>query len=207
MPAMPEMPDCSRPFASFRLRGVTRVESFVAGGLMLALAGVIAPVSGLPGKDEQVASIVALCKTLERASFRHFVDTGETATEFSGHDGEVAKYHRLSHSQGDPRWNGPYLDAPLSSDANPCGGEVWLYPDLRGGVASPGGGFDPKQSGRDSVTGAGQFVAFSGVPEDVASLVDRELDGTPGEYGWRSTGRCEYDRVTRTLSILVLELP
>lgn len=200
------MPASVRLPWSRRTSGVTRIETLFAAGLMLALAGVVAPVAGSPSKDDQVDSIVELCAKLERATFRHFVDTRETATEFSGHDGEIAAYHQLSRSQGDPRWSGPYLDEPLSDASHPCGGSVWVYPDLRGGVASPAGGFDPGQSGRDSVKGKGQFVAFSDVPEDVASLVDRELDGAPGIHGWRSTGRCEYDRVTKTLSVLLLEL-
>jgi len=200
------MPQSTDRSAFTSNRGVTRVEGLVACALMVALAGVVAPVANMPSKSEQVDSIVSLCKALERATFRHFVDTRETATEFGGHDGDVAAYHQLSHGQGDPRWNGPYLTSPLTDAANPCGGSVWLYPDLKGGVVSVGGGFDLTRGGRDSVSGRGQFVAFSDIPEDVASMVDRAIDGNSGAFGWRGNGRCEYDRVTRTLSVLVLQL-
>jgi hypothetical protein len=190
---------------SRRSRGVTRIEALVAGCLVLALAGVVAPVAGMRTPAEQSEAIVDLCHSLERATFRHYVDTRTTAAEFSTHGGDVESYHQLSHGRGNPRWSGPYLDSPLGPESNPCGGDVFLYPDLKGGIAHPQGGFDPTGSGSDTVSGRGQFVAFMQVPEDVAAAVDRELDRTRRGVAWSSTGRCEYDFESRTLCVLVLE--
>jgi hypothetical protein len=191
--------------SSRRLRGVTRIEALIAGGLLIALAGVVAPVAGMATPQQQTAAIVDLCRSLERATFRHYVDTRTTATEFSSHGGDVSGYHQLSHGRGNPRWNGPYLETPLGPESNPCGGEVFLYPDLHGGVAHVDGGFDPTARGTDTITSRGQFVAFTQVPESIAAVVDRELDRSGSGVAWSTTGRCEYDRASRTLSVLVLE--
>lgn len=191
---------------SNRRLGASRGELAIACGLLVALAGVVGPAGGKWTPQQKADQIVSATTSLERACFRHYADVRSTAIEFSGHDASVENYHELTHSLGHPRWTGPYIDEPLSSADNPCGGEVFLYGDLKGGVASPAGGFDPTRSGRDTVTDKGQFVAFTQVPEDVARLVEKSIDGNLDEFSWTTTGRCEYDARSQSLMVLLLQL-
>jgi type II secretory pathway pseudopilin PulG len=193
------------PAARARERGVTAPEALVAMLLLVMLAGVVVPATSLESRDEQAERIVELAKRLERAVFRHYVDVRDTATEFSLHGSEVEAYHELTHGRGRPRFAGPYLDRGLSREDNPCGGEVLLYPDLTGGVASPKGGFDPSGRGRDTAVGKGQFVAFTEISEDVARRVEVAIDGGIAGGAWRERGRVEYDSAKRHLMILLLE--
>ena len=193
------------PARTSRSRGVSATEILISVGILLALAGVVAP-STHRSPAEKAERIVRLTRDLERAVLRHYVDVRACATEFSTHDGAVEAYHELFHDRGHPRYAGPYLERPLSPSDNPCGGDVFVYPTLRGGVASPGGGFDPEGRGFDRVKVRGQFVAFTDVPEDVARRVDAAIDGESPGGAWRGMGRVEYSLEQRHLMILLLEL-
>ncbi len=195
------------PVENATTRGTSRVEFLFAGVLFLALAGIVGPTLIASSKSEQAESIVTYCQQLERACFRHYVDVRSTATEFSMHDASLVPYHGLTASNGDPRWSGPYLDHAVSRADNPCGGDVFVYPNLRGGAAHPSGAFCGATSHGKTAVDHGQFVAFTNVPEDVAREVEIALDGESEGNSWRTTGRCEYDAGSMSLMVLLLELP
>lgn len=174
-------------------RGVSRVEALLACGALVLLAGVVSPAIGGRSPAQQAAAIEDLTCSLRQAAYTHFLDTGKPAIEYSAHPAAASAYHQLSTSTGLPGWKGPYLQAPLASLQNPCGGEVFVYANLQGGAADPGGGFDLDGVGRDTVRLRGQFVAFTGVDASVARRVDQDLDRGRQTEDWRNSGCVEFD--------------
>lgn len=174
-------------------RGFTLVEFLIILSVAVLLLGVAVPVIGTQQDDAKAADIVKVCDSLKSGVSIHFKDTGQLATEYSGKSYKGSQYHELSLNQAETSWKGPYIDTPVSSHQNPFGGFIYLYENLDGGSAKPGGGFKLTGPHGPLTCGRGQFVGFSRIPEFVARLIDEAFDeGVPGD--WQTHGRVEWNR-------------
>lgn len=186
--------------------GVFFVKLVILSIVVLLFGLMAVPYYRAVSVDVEAREFAGEIAKLRTAVERHYADTGRLAREYSGKDFEGPSYHELSMRQDDVKnWRGPYLPKPLTAKLNPFGGFVYLYENLSGGAAAPGG-FRPDGLGGHVAEGAGQFVAFSQVPEQIAKAVDELIDtGIPGE--WRQNGRVEYDASSNggTLMVLLLQ--
>ena len=184
------------PHDTDRTPRADRHRGFGAAGAVLAIAGVVLlaglvlPALGSTHLDSRAARVLDVVKRLADAARSYHADTGDLATEYSGRAYQRDRYHELSKRQPIEGWRGPYLPRPLSRRDNPFGGFVYLYENLEG-AAARANGFLLEGEGAAKTSGAGQFVAFSRVPRDLAMQVDAALDdGVPGD--WDRHGRVEF---------------
>ncbi len=177
-------------------------------------AGIIVPLSvvvllvvvATPALEDMEASdraweIVQLAQRVEVAARRFTADVGYPPCERSA--GSAAdefmepRYHELSVRQSIKGWRGPYLDQMLSMADNPFGGDAILHRNLD---APPASGFSV--ASEDLGHGPGSYLTLTGVPLEVAQLVDEYLDGK-GEEAWKTKGRVEWTPRECALSILL----
>lgn len=169
--------------------GFTLIEVIVAIAVITLLAGTVVPMVSGVSRQGQVAKILSVADTLKKACARYYADTGQVALEYSGPSYTTANHSRLSMDQTTAGWRGPYIDHPLAYSDHPLGTTVHVYNSF---ASVPSSGFDLAGSGTDSVTGSGNFLYLSGIPEELAEMVDEALDrGLTGD--WKSTGQVEWD--------------
>lgn len=173
---------------SKRERGFTLIEVIVAIAVITLLAGTVIPMVSGVTRQGQAGKILSVVDTLKKACSRYRADTGLTAREYSGANYADAANSRLSMQQTTAGWAGPYLDHPLAFSDSPVGQAVHVY-DVFSGV--PSGGFDLPGAGSDTVTGAGNYVRFSGITEELAQMVDDALDRGL-TTNWATTGQVEW---------------
>ncbi|HET6201738.1 MAG TPA: prepilin-type N-terminal cleavage/methylation domain-containing protein [Planctomycetota bacterium] len=186
--------------------GFTLLELVVVLAILLLLAGLLLPNVLSVAKDARSAKILAVYDAVAKACQAYRADTAQTAQEFGDPSLAATGDHGLFLAQPSvPGWAGPYLDQPLSPGDNPFGLPLYCFADLTGSAATVNpDGFDLTGSGSPNATGAGNFLGFLGVPEEVARLVDDALDrGIPGT--WAATGRVEYVSAGRRLAIFILD--
>jgi general secretion pathway protein G len=165
--------------------GFTLVELMVVVAVIGILAGVLTPtINGLTDKAK-VAKIVQLYENLKTACLSHYNDTSRYAWEYDVNESPDPSYHHLSMRQSYAGWNGPYIERPLNYNDNPYRKDVDVAPGLWWNS------YDLDRNGNAEVSGAGNELLITNVPEVVARLVDETLDG-PGRGDWRSTGIMEY---------------
>ena len=175
-----------------RNAGFTLIELVVAIAVIALLAGIVIPMVGDVQEDAKVSKMIAIYETCRKAVVAHKTDTGRLATEYSGSSYQGAQYHHLSLPQTYTGWKGPYIDHPLTQADNPFEGFVYIYNSFNGGAAKPSSNrFQLTGSSGPALTGAGQFLAFSKVPQAVAQKVDDAIDkGIPGT--WSRYGKVEW---------------
>ncbi|MEZ6196909.1 MAG: hypothetical protein R3F20_14465 [Planctomycetota bacterium] len=188
--------------------GISIIEILIAVSVLLLILAVGIPAADRIRSDSQVGDVLATVERLSEACERHHRDTGRMAVEFSPtKNGEAysdPRYHSLSISQSRPGWKGPYLARPVGLEDNPFGGPVYLQNNLS---ASPANGFRLAGSQGETTEGPGQFVVFYGVPEEIARLIDAQLDkGFADSEDWKTTGSVEWtDSGSGGLSIFLME--
>ncbi len=170
------------------------MEVMVTLAFASILVVVAVPAVGSLRDGQHVDQIISVAQELSQAATRCYRDTGRHALELTpapdGSSYTHPRFHQLSMAQEIQGWNGPYLTQPLSREANPFGGAVYLQNDLG---ASPAHGFILKGIAGGAQKGPGQFVVFHGIPERIAQAVDRILDeNTASKRRWRDTGRVEW---------------
>ncbi len=180
--------------------GFTLIEVIVVVAVLTLLAGIIVPMVSSVQEDAKVAKILSVTDAIKKACERHYADTGYLATELS--NSTATSNHELSITQSTTGWKGPYLDHPLTLADNPFGGTVLVYESFSSGSVNPGGGFDLMASSSDTVTGAGQYVQFGSIPEDVAKAVDKAIDKDLDTDNWKTTGRVEYSGTTLMIFLM-----
>ena len=170
--------------------GFTLIELVVTIVILTLLVGIAVPVVGTLQDDAKVAKILQAAETMRGACARHYADTGALAIEQSGQAG--AAFHRLSLTQTTAGWKGPYMDHPLTEGDNPFAGAALIYDTFNGGIAVPfNNGFRITGQGGPNITGAGQFLAFTQIPQKIAQAVNDAMDkGLAGN--WQQFGRVQY---------------
>lgn len=181
-------------------RGMTLIEIVVVISILAMIAGLLAPAVSNAMQDAKATKILAVADACKKACAQHYADTGKYALEYSGSSYAAKNYHMLSLTQTYPGWSGPYMDHPLSTGDNPYGGFTYMYSNLVGGSAKPNG-FSPTGSG--TISGDGQFIGFSNIPENVAQLVDEAWDKGISA-SWKTTGRVEYTTANGGTVMLLL---
>lgn len=172
-------------------RGFTLLEIAIAVTIMILLIGIAVPAFNSIQADAKAAKILALYNTLRSGCQRHIADTSQTAREYGSAANSAVTDHELSLAQTTASWKGPYIDHPLNGSDNPCGGDVFLCENLSESFAVTNG-FQLTGGSGPAITGVGQMVYLSNVPEDIARIVDHGLDkeGTGGD--WTVEGRVEW---------------
>lgn len=163
--------------------GFTLVEIVVVTSIVIALAAVTVPLVYLVQRDEYTAELVTLINTCRSACLKFHDDTERIPRESSQGS---ATARQLSLAQPFSGWKGPYLDHPLTAADNPFGGAVDVFDTM-----TPAGNFDLLGGGAPTSSGIGNCLQIQLVPEDIARLVDENIDG--GVAGaWDVTGRVKW---------------
>ncbi len=183
-----------------RRQAFTLLEILIVVIIIGILAALVIPQISGAAEDAKVSKVLAVVDTLRAASESHYADTSALAAEYSDSTNEFER--ELSIKQSAPVWKGPYLAHPLTNGDNPFGGVVRLHKSFTDGPVNPVG-FDLIGRGTDTVTGAGQYVAFTNVGETAAKTVNDALDKGIGG-NWRSSGRVEWSK--DTLMIFVMDV-
>lgn len=180
--------------------GFTLIELVVTIVIMTLLVGIAVPAIGTLQDDAKVAKILATAEAAKSACQRHYVDTSIYGTENSR--SQNASGHTLSEPQTTKGWKGPYMDRPLGAGDNPYGGDIMVYNTFAGGRHKLYGN-QFRLTGPSSTRrrGNGNFIAFDGVPREVAEDVNAALDdGIAGD--WRRFGRVQW-RSTNGGSLMI----
>ncbi|MEE9392850.1 MAG: hypothetical protein V3W41_10135 [Planctomycetota bacterium] len=188
--------------------GFSVVEILVSIVIVALLVCVAVPAVGTIRDDGRVTETLELIAEFEKAVRIHHEETGRPCVERSDRDAKWISAHHLTSPQGYLGWSGPYLSAEMARGEDLFGGDVLLYDDIAGGLARPysssfrlGQGISARR-----YQGAGQFLALTKVPEDLAREIDEVLDD--GEVGdWRRRGRVQWRSANQgTLMVLLLDL-
>ena len=177
-------------------------QALIAICLVTLFVGAAVPAARKSELQDQGERLIALAEQMRHAARQHHEDTGIYALEISADSAESlhvgASYHRLGMSQSYVGWNGPYIPHPLSRIHNPFGGDIALLSrdsDLRAR------GF----SGGEGVT-FGQFLVIDNVPQQVARIVDAEIDQVSKASNWQQSGRVQWlPQAERLLINLAIE--
>ena len=176
-----------------RAGGFTLLEMIIAVGIVVLMAGIIAPsVTGLIG-DARIDRLLATRKILTDAAIDYYADTADLAREDSRADAANGSHNgvqsrRLSLDQGIAGWDGPYVDHLIGRADNPWGGHVAIHPDDTAWL--PAQGFDFDGDGSNEVTGPDLVVFYAEVTTAIAQEIDGRLDAAVAG-GWQTTGQVQ----------------
>lgn len=173
------------------------MEIIVAVSILSILAATLATRAGGMIDKGKSAKIVNLISTLKTACTAYNMDTGYFAYEYSNY----APVHRkLSGTQTETGWSGPYLEGPLTHKQNPYNGSMHLYRTVTAGSWITG--FDVDGDGTDDVTSDGCMLYLTGLEEAEAKRIEDAIDA--GVLGtWQDTGRVVYQSGSKRLLVLV----
>ncbi len=173
------------------------MEIIVAVSILSILAGALAMRAGGMIEKGKSGKVINLISTLKTACAAYNVDTGNFAREYSGY---AAAHRKLSGTQTEAGWSGPYIEGPLTHAQNPFGGSMHLYDSVVAGSWITG--FDVDADGTDDVTSSGCMLYLSGVEADEAERIDGAIDiGLSGT--WSDSGRVVYQAGSKRLLVLV----
>jgi prepilin-type N-terminal cleavage/methylation domain-containing protein len=184
--------------------GFTLVEFMVTVVLIVLLVAVALPVAGTMRESDRVEAILDAVARSRSAVRRHYADTGRLATEcvLARH----AAHHRLTQNVGEAGWHGPYLDPNLRPESLGATA-LEIRTDYSSGPCRPWGEcflIGGEQAIR--LTGAGQYLALTGIDEDCARAVDRALDGQTGG-DWQRDGEVQWRAAHQgTLMVLLMDI-
>ncbi len=182
---------------SQRKSGFTLLEIIIAVSVIVILAGVLVVRSGGMLGKARTAETLSLINALKVACTSHHADTGNLAYEYGGY---AASSRKLSGTQTDPGWNGPYIESDIPQGSSPFGGTVHLYKTVTANSWITG--FDIDGDGTADVEGDGNMIYFSGVGEDEAEAIDGVLD-TGMSGAWEDVGSVRYISSSKILLVLV----
>ncbi|MFT7619832.1 MAG: prepilin-type N-terminal cleavage/methylation domain-containing protein [Planctomycetota bacterium] len=183
--------------------GLTLIELVIAIVIMTLVIGVAVPSIGALSDDAKINDILTTVERAKSACKSHFTDTSKYGNEDSMAGSLTG--HQLSQKQETKGWKGPYMERALSNKDNPFGGNVVLYSNFNGGEHklyynqfNLTGPSSPRRRGN------GNFIAFDGIPMDVAEGVNRALDdGVSGN--WKRYGRVQWRNLSGgTLMVYLL---
>lgn len=190
-----EPPSCS---------GFTLVELLVTVVLIVIVVVMAIPMAGSLNDTAQVDRILEFSRECREAVQRHYADTGRLAVE--SRDARGASQHGLTRATGAEGWGGPYLEKP--SDPAFLAVTGWeIRKDFASGPCRPWGECFLVGTERVArLTGAGQYLALTGVDRETARNVDAALDGRQAA-DWRRHGEVQWREARGgTLMILLMDV-
>ena len=177
--------------------GFSLMEIIVAVSILSILAAALATRAGGMIEKGKSGKIINLVSTLKTACTAYNVDTGNFAREYSGYP---VAHRKLSGTQTEPGWSGPYLEGPITHAQNPYGGQMHLYDLVTAGNWISG--FDVDADGTLDVTGNASMLYMNGIEESEAKSINDAIDlGLTGS--WQDRGRVVYQAGSKRLLILV----
>jgi len=176
--------------------GFSLLEIVIALAVIAMIVGVIAIRSGGVINKGKTLKILQLVDTLKNASVQYHADTNELPWEYSG---DTAVNRKLSGTQTIAGWQGPYIEAPLSSAMHPSYGLIEMH---NTSVVNGNDGFDLDGDGTNDVTSNACTLYLSGITQTDAQAIDSAFDkGIPGT--WSATGRVRWNSTNSDLFVLV----
>jgi prepilin-type N-terminal cleavage/methylation domain-containing protein len=176
----------------------TLLEVLIVVIVIGILAALVIPQMSNASESAKVSKVLQVVDTMRTATQAHYADTSQLAREFS--NSSDAAERQLSVEQDLANWKGPYLTHPLTDGDNPYGGVIRVYDEFAAGPVHPVG-FDLIARGSDTATGAGQWIMFTQISEQIAREIDAAVDrGIGGD--WRNTGRVEWQNATLMIFLM-----
>ena len=177
-----------KSFGAVEALGFTLLELIVVIAIITLLAGLLTPLVKSTLDDAKVGKILSLKESIAKAAMKYWYDMDTLPEE---NEGAAPAVHNLFVDPGgaspDPKWKGPYLDAPLTKAQNPWTGNFELLSDITGEA----GGFSiagATPGGVGPYNDLGCELHLTKVPVDLAKKIDTGIDGTDR----RDSGMCEY---------------
>ncbi len=176
--------------------GFSLLEIVIALAVIAMIVGVVAVRSGGVINKGKTTRVTMLVDTLKKASAQYHADTNQMPWE---HSGGTAANRKLSGTQAIVGWQGPYIEAPLSTGMHPSGGTIHMY---NSAVVNGNDGFDLDGDGTNEVTTNACTLYLTGITQADAQALDTAFDkGVPGT--WSDTGRVRWNSTNSNLFILV----
>jgi len=168
----------------------------IALAVIAMIVGVVAIRSGGVIKQGKTSKVMQLVDTLRKAAAQRHADTNEMPWEYSAH---TAVNRKLSGTQTTSGWQGPYIEAPLSSGMHPSNGTIHLYNTP---VVNGNDGFELDGDGTNDVTSSACTLYLSGIAQAEAQALDSAFDkSVPGT--WSTTGRMRWTPTNLNFFVLV----
>ncbi len=183
---------------------VRPAPSLFLGRLTVAvILGVIVAVAAVQGihsvqVETNVKEMVQLIDILQRACQRYYFDVGAYPMEFSDVGPSQYLARNLTRESGSPSWNGPYITQYLLAMDVPYQATVRIH-----NYIDSSRGFDLDGNGAIDRRGEGNYADIWYIPENIARLVDRRIDGILLVDDWQKRGSVRYATASGRLSVFL----